>query len=124
MEPFIASNRVHLFKVILVCVVTLLFFTGCHKTHSESSDTTSINQLNLSPTFNWATTRNVDISLSAKDNTDNPLSGVRFTMYTANPDSGGVYLVSGISGEDGMWQAMASIPASVNKVTALRYGVR
>ena len=117
MEPFIASNRVHLFKVILVCVVTLLFFTGCHKTPSESSDTTSINQLNLSPTFNWATTRNVDISLSAKDNTDNPLSGVRFTMYTANPDSGGVYLVSGISGEDGMWQAVASIPASVNKVT-------
>jgi len=104
--------------VMAVFSAILVFNSGCRKT-PESAATTpnSIDQLVVSSGFNWATTHNVDISLSAKDNMDSPISGVRFTLYTANPDSGGVYLTSGITGADGILKAVAVLPVAMQKVT-------
>ena len=103
---------------IIVCLSIFMFFQGCHKQSSTvSSDTKDINQLNITPAFSWATTRSVDIFISAKDNLDDPIEGVRFTMYTANPDSGGVYLVSGVTGTDGKWNSVSTLPSAVTKVT-------
>ncbi len=103
---------------MIVCSGILVFTSGCRKTQSSGeSAPNSINQLVVSSMFNWATTRNVNISLSAKDNMDNPIKGVRFTLYSANPDSGGVYLTSGITGADGVLKAAAVLPSAMSKVT-------
>jgi len=99
----------------------LIAFSGCRKQDSNSSNGPesgkTLDQLVIASNFNWATTRDVTISISAKDNLDNPVPGVRFTLYTANPDSGGIYLVSGITGTDGLWNSVASLPSSMNSVT-------
>ncbi|MEI7663679.1 MAG: LruC domain-containing protein, partial [Bacteroidota bacterium] len=114
--PSISSGIVLL---LTVCSSVLILTSGCRKVQSPGGDSTpkSIDQLVVSPNFNWATTRNVDISLSAKDNMDSPVEGVRFTIYTANPDSGGVYITSGITGADGVLKAIAALPTAMNKVT-------
>jgi len=98
----------------------MLVFAGCRKQDNPGSGTTgpkTIDQLVIPSNFSWATTKNITISISAKDNLDNPISGVRFTLYTANPDSGGIYLVSGFTGNDGMWNSIASLPTAMSKVT-------
>ncbi|MCX6282447.1 MAG: LruC domain-containing protein [Bacteroidetes bacterium] len=106
-------------SIAIVILAVALVLSGCRKQDSNTGTVSgkSIDQLNVSPTFDWATARNVTVSISAKDNLDNPIEGVRFTLYTANPDSGGIYLVSGITGSDGMWNSIASLPTAMTRVT-------
>jgi len=104
--------------LMIFCSAILVFTSGCRKAQNTGeSAPNSIDLLVVSSVFNWATTRNVNISLSAKDNMDNPIKGVRFTLYTANPDSGGVCLTSGITGADGILKAVAALPSAMSKVT-------
>ncbi|MCX6284333.1 MAG: hypothetical protein NTW31_08875 [Bacteroidetes bacterium] len=115
-----SNSRSHPIKIAVACFAILLVFAGCRKQDNSGSGTTggkTIDQLVIPSNFSWATTRNVTIYISAKDNLDNPIAGVRLTLYTANPDSGGVYLVSGFTGADGMWNSIASLPTAMNKVT-------
>ena len=105
---------------IAILITGMVFlFSACKKDTQNTVDpgTKSISELNVSPTFNWATTHNVDFSISAKDNTDNAIPGVRFTVYTANPDSGGVYIASGFTGQDGIFKSNAVLPTTMTKVT-------
>ena len=104
----------------IICFLSVIVvLSGCRKqeTNSGSSSGKTLDQLVISSNFSWATTHDVNISITAKDNIDNPIEGVRFTLYTANPDSGGIYLVSGITGTNGIWNSIASLPTSMNKVT-------
>lgn len=119
MKPFsLFKSRFLSFYIISGFLIGFLFFTGCNKQELIVNQYgTNMDQLRIPSTFTWATTSDVNISISAKDYLDNPIGGVRFTLYTADPDSGGVYLVSGISGTDGIWNSIASLPASMNKVT-------
>jgi len=112
-------NTLRLFTLISAGLVVLLIIAGCRKQESNSGSSSgrTLDQLVIASDFTWATTRNASISITAKDNLDNPITGVRFTLYTANPDSGGIYLVSGITGTDGTWNSVASLPASMTKVT-------
>ena len=111
------KTRIEWIKIMVSSIVVLIVLAGCHKQETNTNTGTSIDQLKIASTFSWATTTNVSISISAKDNLDNPIQGVRFTLYTANPDSGGIYLVSGITGTDGIWNSIASLPTAMNKVT-------
>jgi len=113
------TNKYGFMKIIFGSLIIIVILAGCHKQESNtgSSSGKTLDQLVISPNFSWATTCDVPISISAKDNLDNPVAGVRFTLYTANPDSGGIYLVSGITGTGGIWNSVASLPASMNKVT-------
>ena len=116
--PALLTRPFPLNKIIPGFLVISLFIAGCHKQSATVVPVpTSIFDLKVPATFGWATTTNVTVSISAKDNMDNPLTGVRFTMYTANPDSGGVALACGITGSDGMWNTLTALPASMEKVT-------
>ena len=118
MSNNIFSNLFRSASVMIAGLAMVLSISGCHKAPvSGDNNPVTLDQIVVSPTFNWATTHNVDISISAKDNLDTPIEGVRFTVYTANPDSGGVYLTSGITGADGMLKAIASLSTDMNKVT-------
>ncbi len=97
-------------------LAVLVAFSSCRK-DPNNPVTTDINQLKVDPNFNWATTQTKAITISAKDNLDDPIEGVRFTLYTADPDSGGIYLVSGVTGNDGIWNSSASLPSSTDTVT-------
>ncbi|MEI7724652.1 MAG: LruC domain-containing protein [Bacteroidota bacterium] len=115
---YIFTRKKRFIHVLMACAAILVLITGCHK-QQNTIDTSpvSIDQMIVSSNFDWMTTHDVNISLSAKDNQDNPIEGVRFTLYTASPDSGGVYLTSGITGADGVLKAVAVLPGTMNKVT-------
>ena len=108
-------SEVLFFSLMLVLAV----LSGCSKKETSSGPASgkTLDQLVISSNFSWATTRDVIISMTAKDNLDNPIEGVRFTLYTADPDSGGVYLVSGTTGANGIWNSLASLPTSMKKVS-------
>jgi len=112
-------NRYWSNALIICFMLVITVLSGCRKqdTNSGSSGGNTLDQLVISSNFSWATTHDVSISITAKDNLDAPIEGVRFTLYTANPDSGGIYLVSGITGTNGMWNSTASLPTSMTKVT-------
>ena len=114
----LGNNKFQWINLMVSCFIMLLLVTGCSKQdNTGNSGTMTIDQLKIASTFSWATAHEVNISIAAKDNQDNAIEGVRFTLYTSNPDSGGVYLVSGITGPNGMWNSMASLPTAMTKVT-------
>ncbi len=114
----LVNNKFLWINLMVSGFILLLLVTGCNKQdNTGNSGTMTIDQLKVASTFSWATTHEVNISIAAKDNQDNAIEGVRFTLYTSNPDSGGVYLVSGITGPNGMWNSMASLPTAMTKVT-------
>ena len=112
------KNRFRWTGIAFGPIAAILMLYSCQKQSDSVPDPiTSMNQLVVDSHFNWATTHDVTFSISAKDNEDSPIPGVRFTLYTSDPDSGGVYLVSGITGEDGLWNRTVSLPTAMTKVT-------
>lgn len=110
-----------LLKGFLPAIFLVIFFGGCKKNINtagvDNTSSTALDRISVSPGFGWNTSENVSIHITAKDNLDNAIQGVRFTLYTANPDSGGIYLVSGITGSDGQWKSSAALPLTMTKVT-------
>lgn len=63
----------------------LVFVTSCNKTEvSDPSNITSFNDLKVSPTFNWESTREITLTIS----TELPPVGTlaRITIYDGNPE--------------------------------------
>jgi LruC domain-containing protein len=94
----------------------VLLLASCHKSETVTQEK-SIDQIQFPSGFDWSTSMNVGISVTAKDYLDQVIQGVRFTLYTANPDSGGIYLVSGTTGANGIWNSTVSLPDYMQKVT-------
>ena len=93
--------------------------TGCKKS-SDDPDTNPIkpmDELIVAPNFEWATTQEVTFTIIARDNQDQPLKNVRFNVYTAHPDSGGVELFSGATNIAGLLEVPYKIPAFLKEVT-------
>jgi hypothetical protein len=97
----------------------LLFaVVSCRKISSSNSDVPkTIDNLVIASTFDWATTREVTFTIQAKDNMGNPLRNIRINVYTETPDSGGVYMIGGVTDATGLWMAVQSIPYALTEVT-------
>jgi hypothetical protein len=98
----------------------LLFVSSCNKSIENDvvpSAGKSIDDLVISKTFNWATTKDVSFSVQAEDNMGNPMPNIRFNVYTASPDSGGVYMFSGFTDASGMWSITRTLPSYMEKIT-------
>lgn len=109
-------NHSRFFLMVLMST-TLLF--GCRKSDNISQVPTgdkTMEQLVVNNNFNWATTNDVAFEITARDNADQPLSGVRFNIYTASPDSGGIFLFSGNTDNQGVFNLTRSLPAYLVEV--------
>ncbi|MEI7980774.1 MAG: LruC domain-containing protein [Bacteroidota bacterium] len=99
----------------------LSIFSSCSKKDNNNNNGTEtikpMDKLVVPYDFSWATSHQVSISVIARDNMDNPIPGVRFNVYTASPDSGGVYMFSGMTDVSGMWTATQPLPTSLKRVT-------
>lgn len=71
----------------------------------------TMDDLVVSPDFDYRTDKDVNIQIRVYDNLDMPLSGVRLDVYTAHPDSGGSIMLSGITAANGTFTAQHPIPA-------------
>ncbi len=89
-----------------------LIIVSCDKNSSGPKDepATSMEQLQVSDQFDWATTRTSTFRITALDNQDQPIVGAKFYVYSANPDEGGDMIVSGITDDQGVYQINYQVP--------------
>jgi len=98
----------------LTIALFLLFANSCSKNNpvSETGETSADEQkVQVGSNFNWATTREIDIKISALDNTGAPLSGVRFDIYDKDVAEDGKLLFSGATNAQGDFVSKARVPA-------------
>jgi LruC domain-containing protein len=106
--------------VVLILAAPLLTLVSCNKQEENPQDPSAgktMEELVVSRNFSWATTRDVSVSVIARDNMDNSLPNVRFDLYTASPDSGGVILSSGVTDASGLWTVTQPLPTWMTRVT-------
>ncbi len=106
--------------IIMLVLPVFVFVSSCNKsidTTTLPSGGKSIDDLVISKTFNWSTTRDVTFTVQAEDNMGNPMTNIRFNVYTASPDSGGVYMFGGFTDAAGLWTISRSLPAYLEKIT-------
>ncbi len=112
------KNKWSIFLVIPGIILILGILSSCSKKEEDNPENTikPMDQLVVPYNFNWTTMHQVSLSVIARDNTDNPLSNVRFNIYTASPDSGGVYMFSGVTDNSGMWVTTQPLPNYLKRV--------
>ena len=106
-------------NILGIFIVVIVLVTGCRKSNSSSeipATGKSMDQLIISSGFNWATTKGVTFNLMAKDNLGQPIGNVRFDVYTALPDSGGMFLFTGNTDPQGLYSQLHSLPAYLTEV--------
>ncbi len=72
--------------------------------------------LQVEPEFNFETTDEKSFEIKAYDNLNNPIKGVRFDIYTAHPDSGGVLMLSGATRADGVFSGKITVPSMTERL--------
>jgi LruC domain-containing protein len=107
--------------LILTAIVLLSgFLSSCNK-NADSPDPAvgekTMDQLVVARNFDWATTKDISFTIIARDNMDNPLANVRFKVYSASPDSGGVFMFGGVTDESGVWASVQPVPAYMSVIT-------
>ena len=108
------TNNSKVFNLLFFSIVILILglLMSCRKTGEDPNQTPDkkMNQLIVDRNFDWSTTRDLSFSIIARDNMDNPLVNVRIKIYSANPDSGGVYMFGGVTDGSGIWTSTQPVP--------------
>jgi len=103
---------------LLVAILVLMNFIACTKKTPVAPKTTEegMKGLVVNPSFNWSTTKEVDILVYAKDNSDEPLPYVRLDIMDGDPDDGGKTIVSGATDDQGVLSLSVTVPTSLESV--------
>jgi len=119
----IRNNFLHKGKTIafswLFTGLFLFLLVACNKNKQDDPipvDQKTMEQLVVDRNFKWETTKMVSFAIVTRDNMDNPLANVRIMIYSAHPDSGGVYMFGGVTDASGKWNDTQPIPSSMNNV--------
>jgi len=101
----------------LSVALLLVFLAGCTKTiEVEERGITSMDDLKISSYFNWETTREVLLTVSA-DLPDVPIGSFsRVFVYLMNPYEGGQLLLTGSAGYEYPFKAQLRIPTAANSL--------
>ncbi|MBK6345586.1 MAG: LruC domain-containing protein [Bacteroidales bacterium] len=97
---------------MFILVISTLGLISCQKELPDDKTNISakFGDLNVSPQFAFKTASEKLFSIEAYDNINQPVPGVRFDIYTAHPDSGGVLMTSGASDSEGKFSGMIALP--------------
>ncbi len=100
-------------KTIALSLILLaaVAFSACRKNYSDDNQKTGMETLQVSPGFNWETSKSVRFGITALDNLDQPIRGAKFYIYTADPEADGSLIVSGITNDEGKYIIDYQIPA-------------
>jgi len=107
-------------KSVYLLFVGLTIASGlasCVKDHTVDNpdNTVKFEDLKVSD-FNFETTTEHSFTISAQDNLNNAVAKVRFDIYTALPDSGGVILASGATNNEGIFSGKVKVPSDLETV--------
>ena len=100
----------NLAKLILITIIISTY--SCKKINPDDNDSTSsMDNLIVVDNFNYETSTNVPIKIYAKNNQNDPIPNVKFDLYTADPDEGGLFILSGVTNESGQFLLDYEIPS-------------
>jgi len=100
-----------LFQLLMLPLWIIVATTSCTKDTSTEINVESMNDLVVDRNFKFETHKNVNIQVRFLDNMDAPVRGMRLDIYTAHPDSGGIRLISGMTGNDGLFECEYNVAA-------------
>jgi len=106
-------------RIILSYAIFLIAgLTSCQKELPDrnTGDIIKFSELMVSSDFGFKTSAERSFFLQAFDNIDNPLTAVRFDIYSAHPDSGGVLIKSGITNSQGIFSGEIALPDFLDKI--------
>ena len=111
------TDRILVFGLLVVMLV-LAGFTSCTRKIPVAPETTEegMEELIVDPSFNWSTTKDVDIQIYAKDNSGDPLPNVRFDVWDGDPENGGIKIISGSPNDQGVLSISATVPTLLDSV--------
>lgn len=102
-------------KLFLATVLLLLTGVACNKSKVEdpsvSPDETTLENLNIHPSFGFNTTREVNIGITTLDNADRPIPNISINIYTDYPENNGSQLINGVTNAQGLYAATVNVPA-------------
>ncbi len=109
-------SKTVIINYFLLVIILLFICNACGKYENfDDSENLSIDQsienLVIPDDFDYETTKDITIQLIAKDNNDNPLSNVRFDIYTEDPDEDGMLILSGVTNSNGIFDRVYEFPA-------------
>jgi LruC domain-containing protein len=87
----------------------LIFFSSCQTdinppdTTQQTDDSVTMTNLEASPNFDWKTTQNASILIYTKDNSGNPVSNVKVSLWTNFENENGVEIISGATNSQGVF---------------------
>jgi len=106
--------------ILLLLSLFILTISSCKKNSTDNPSETEkdINELVISPNFDFKTDAETIIEITAYDNSDQPLSGVRFDIYTDISENNGKRIISGITGGNGVFSATFNLAADMTQLVA------
>ncbi|MCF8364624.1 MAG: hypothetical protein K9H16_02490, partial [Bacteroidales bacterium] len=119
-------NKINLNKSILfLLVTTLLFAISCHKIDSnvtEDYENRDITELAIPDQFDFNTSDEVEIIITALNNQNQAIKNVRIDIYSDWNANEGQLMASGNTDANGMFQRIHPIPDYYEKIiVATRY---
>ncbi|MBK7709842.1 MAG: DUF4114 domain-containing protein [Bacteroidales bacterium] len=104
--------------VEFLLVGSLPFLGSCNKSFDNlSSKNTNVLNMDVSPTFKFRTTKLVKLEIAALDNVGGAVPGIRFDVYTSNPDKGGLLIMSGVTDKNGILATELKLPADADSLS-------
>ncbi|MCD4773835.1 MAG: LruC domain-containing protein [Bacteroidales bacterium] len=103
----------------LLLLVFIVSTYSCNKFNNNDDDndnTLLMEKLVIADNFNYETSKDVSIQIYAKNNQDNPIPNVKFNLYTADPEEGGLFILSGVTNENGQYFINYEIPTYYNEL--------
>ena len=110
-------------KILVFIFCSALISGACVRDTDNDMDPVGINpnpdsmeELIINANFDYNTSKEVIFNIKAMTNNDDPIAGVRFDVYTDNPENGGYLLFSGITNSRGTFYHTHSIATYYREV--------
>ncbi len=108
------KNRIAIFVSMLIIV------SSCSKlevNNNVNNNDSAMESLNVLDNFSWETSKSVNVNLSVLDNNNAPISNVRLSLYTDDPESGGKLIFSGVTDNYGSFSRAYEFPSYFDSVS-------
>lgn len=111
-------------KTLSYSLLLLVLVTGCIKKDFQITPTAgaappaeqTLDNLTVSPDFQFKTDKTVDIKLTTLDNNDMPVAKIRVNVYNDFPGNGGSLISSIMTGSNGDFSGKLNIPARLDSL--------
>lgn len=106
-------------KMLLILALFSLILVGC----SDKADDNfvPVNELTVSPDFDWQASRQVELDLRVLTNTSAPVQNVVFEIFTSAPEANSTPVSKGSTDSEGKMLVSINVPSQISKLWAVGY---